>query len=212
MDFDLASIREVVITFGLVLGSLVLHECGHAFMADRLGDHTPRSQGRCSLDPLVHIDLVGTVLVPILAALGLFGGLAVIGWAKPVEITPSNLYPGYKKRALVTIAGPAVNLVLAFLSVAALAVVGRFSPQLSELFMTALVVNVGLFVFNLLPVAPLDGSKFLMYFGAMSEEVYERFAAFGWIILLVLINLPPFRLFFGALVRGGVDLLLLPIR
>ncbi|MBC8009039.1 MAG: site-2 protease family protein [Burkholderiales bacterium] len=210
MDLDLATVREAIIILILVVGSLSLHEWGHAFVADKLGDPTPRSQGRVTLDPLAHIDWVGTVILPFLAGLGFFGNFAAIGWAKPVEINPSYLRRGYRDQMLITIAGPAVNLVLALLAAFALALVQSRSPQLVELFAKALMVNVSLFVFNMLPIAPLDGSKFLMYFRMMSEEAYLRFASFGWIILIVLINIPAFRQFLSVVIGVVAHLLLIP--
>ena len=210
MDLDLATVRDAIIILILVLGSLSLHEWGHAFVADKLGDPTPRSQGRVTLDPLAHIDWLGTVVLPLLAGLGFFGNFAAIGWAKPVEINPSYLRRGYRDQMLITIAGPAVNLILAILAAFAFALVQSRSPQLVELFGKAMMVNISLFVFNMLPIAPLDGSKFLMYFRLMGEETYVRFASVGWIILLVLINLPPFRQFLSVVIGFIAHLLLIP--
>lgn len=210
MDLDLATVRDAIIIVILVLGSLALHECGHAYTADKLGDPTPRSQGRVTLDPLAHIDWLGTVVIPFLGALGFFGSFSAIGWAKPVETNPSYLRRGYRDQMLVTFAGPAVNLVLALLASFALVLVHSRSPQLAELFQKAFLVNVSLFVFNMLPIAPLDGSKFLMYFRIMSEEAYVRFASFGWIILIVLINIPAFRQFLSGLIAVVAQILFIP--
>ena len=80
----LAELREALIYLIVIVASLALHEWGHAFTADRLGDPTPHSQGRVTLNPLVHIDLLGTIIIPFLGALGFFGGFGLIGWAKPV--------------------------------------------------------------------------------------------------------------------------------
>ncbi len=184
MDYE--SLRFKLIAYLIAVSSLVLHEWGHAATADRLGDDTPRRMGRVTLNPLVHIDLIGTVLLPLL---GVFTGIPLIGWAKPVLINPSNL-PRTADRAWVTIAGPGMNLILAVAAVFALAFAVPYAPSLKPLFSLLLVVNVGLMVFNLLPIPPLDGSKFLMYWGGMSETAYENFARFGWIILMVGINLP----------------------
>lgn len=210
MDFDLAIIREAIILVILVLGSLSLHEWGHAYVADKLGDPTPRSQGRVTLDPLAHIDWLGTVIIPFLGAIGLFGSFAAIGWAKPVEINPSYLRRGYRDQMLITLAGPAVNLVLAIVASLALVFVHDRSPQLTELFQMAFSVNVSLFVFNLLPIPPLDGSKFLLYARILSEEAYARFAAYGWIVLLVLINIPAFRQLLSALISFVAQVIFIP--
>src|SRR4051794_38474467 len=113
MDLDLEMLRQGLLRVLVLICSLALHEWGHAFVADRLGDDTPRSQGRVTLNPLAHIDWIGTVLIPLLGVLGFFGGLAGIGWAKPVYTNPSNFRRGMSDQALVTIAGPAVNFLLA---------------------------------------------------------------------------------------------------
>jgi Zn-dependent protease len=198
-----AQIYYALLSYLIVVASLTLHEWGHAMMADRLGDDTPRSQGRVTLNPIAHIDLVGTVILPLL---GIFSGFPLIGWAKPVYINPDNL-PKTADRAWVTIAGPGMNLILALATTVALALLHRFSPSsdLRPLLELILRINVGLMVFNLLPVPPLDGSKFLMYWFGMKEETYEQFSRFGWIILMVLINLPQTRGFLGALIHYSMQ-------
>lgn len=199
MSFDPALIREALLNVIIIIVSLVLHEWGHAYMADRLGDDTPRSQGRVTLNPLVHIDPIGTVLIPLLGSLGFFGSFGVIGWAKPVYTNPRNLRHGTRDRVLVTIAGPGMNLLIAMGATLAAGVAHHFLPRIIPLFQTILTLNIALFVFNLLPVPPLDGSKFLMYWFGMSEEAYARFAQWGWIALLLLINLRPFQALMGLL-------------
>jgi Zn-dependent protease len=196
-------IYYALLSYLIVVASLTLHEWGHAMMADRLGDDTPRSQGRVTLNPLAHIDLVGTVILPLL---GIFSGFPLIGWAKPVYINPDNL-PKTADRAWVTIAGPGMNLILALVTTVALALLHRFSPasDLRPLLELILRINVGLMVFNLLPVPPLDGSKFLMYWFGMKEETYAQFSRFGWIILMVLINLPQTRGFLAALIHYSMQ-------
>jgi Zn-dependent protease len=210
MSFDPGLIREALLNVIIIIVSLALHEWGHAYMADRLGDDTPRSQGRVTLNPLAHIDPIGTVLLPLLGSLGFFGRFGVIGWAKPVQTTPRNFRNGIRDQAWVTIAGPLMNFFLALGATFAAAVAHRFCPSVTPLFQTILTLNVALIVFNLLPVPPLDGSKFLMYWFGMSEESYQRFAQWGWIALLLLINLRPFQILMGtlfALVATPFDLL-----
>src|SRR4051812_12007224 len=115
MDIDMGALREGVLSFIVLVLSLSLNEWGHAIVADTLGDDTPRSQGRVTLYPMAHIDWIGTILIPAMSALGFFGGFAMIGWAKPVYTNPANFRRGMFDEALVTIAGPGVNLFLAFL-------------------------------------------------------------------------------------------------
>lgn len=197
MNLDPARLQWALLSYIIVVASLALHEWGHAVTADRLGDDTPRSQGRVTINPLAHMDLLGTVIIPLLA---IFGGFMVIGWAKPVMINHANL-PKTGDRAWVTIAGPGMNLIVALATVLADALLTRFAPGLGlgELMQRVLEINVGLMIFNLLPIPPLDGSKFLMYWFGMSEQIYEQFSRFGWLILMVMINLPQTRHFLGKL-------------
>jgi Zn-dependent protease len=192
MDFnlDVGVLRFAVLEVLIVLISITVHEWGHAKMADRLGDDTPRSQGRLTLNPLAHLDLVGTIILPLISALGLFGHLGVIGWGKPVSTNPRNFKNRNTDEALVTLAGPAMNLVLGLIATIFAALVHRSLPSLIPLLMHILEVNILLAVFNLLPIPPLDGSKFLMYWFGMSEESYLRFSQWGGLLLLGLLFIP----------------------
>ena len=129
MDLDLNALREGAIFFIVVIASLALHEWGHAAMADRLGDDTPRNEGRVTLNPLVHIDLIGTILIPLLGALGFFGSFNMIGWAKPVYTNPANLRRGHFDQSLVTAAGPGVNFLLALGATLAAALASHTVPS-----------------------------------------------------------------------------------
>lgn len=200
MDLDLAALKIGALKFIIVVLSLAFHEWGHAFVADRLGDHTPRSEGRVTLYPPAHIDLLGTIILPLLGALGLFGSFAMLGWAKPVYINPDNFKRRTFDEALVTIAGPAINFLLAFVGTVILIVAKRYgSPELVFFGRLMISINVGLFVFNLLPIPPLDGSKFLMYWFGMSRETYTQIAVYGGFALLLIINVPGFGALFGFL-------------
>ncbi|MDR1282188.1 MAG: site-2 protease family protein [Opitutaceae bacterium] len=182
----------------IILLSLALHEWGHAIMADRLGDDTPRNQGRVTLNPLAHIDPLGTLIIPLLCALKFFGGFGMIGWARPVIINPGNLRQK-GARSLVTIAGPAMNFLLALLAAMVAGLLSDSDPRLHELAVLTMLINASLMAFNLLPIPPLDGSKFLMYWFGMKEETYATFARWGWLALLVAINLPASRHAIGQL-------------
>lgn len=212
MSIDPELIRGALLNVIILIVSLSLHEWGHAYMADRLGDHTPRSQGRVTLNPLVHIDPLGTLLIPLLASLGFFGGFGVIGWAKPVYTNPSNFARGMTDQALVTIAGPAMNLLIALTATIGAGIAAHVLPSFEPLLHTFISLNVLLVVFNLLPIPPLDGSKFLMYWGGMSEEAYYRFAQWGWIVLLLAVNLRPFQIMVGLLYRIAMTPLELLLR
>lgn len=193
-NLDVATIRLVLLDLFIAIISFTIHEWGHAKMADRLGDDTPRLQGRVTLNPLAHIDLLGTIIIPILSAMGFFGHLGVIGWAKPVMTNPNNFRNRTVDQAWVTIAGPAMNAVLATVATVAAAIAARYLPSLVGLLEQVIGLNVLLIVFNLIPIPPLDGSKFLMYWFGMSEETYIRFAQWGGFLLLLLVNLNPFQL------------------
>ena len=158
MDLDPLFIRNGLIIFIVLVVSIGLHEWGHAFVADLLGDDTPRADGRVTLNPLDHIDPVGTVIIPVINLFIFRSGFAFIGWGKPVVINTSNFRHRNRGELLVTLAGPAVNLLLALAAI----VVGSLSvgafPRLGELIRGLVVMNVGYAVFNLLPIPPLTAA------------------------------------------------------
>jgi Zn-dependent protease len=199
LDFDYATLHTALLQLIMIVVSLSLHEWGHAAMADRLGDDTPRLQGRVTLYPPAHIDPIGTLLIPFLCALGLFGNFGVIGWAKPVYINPDNFKNRKRDSAWVTIAGPAMNFVIALLATFAAVAARHYVPVAVPFLHSLIGMNVLLIVFNLLPIPPLDGSKFLMYWFGMSEEAYAAFSRWGWLLLMVLINVPQFRVLLSFL-------------
>lgn len=193
MDIDPYALKMGAIKLIILVCSLALHEWGHAYVADKLGDDTPRREGRVTLNPLAHIDLIGTILIPAMGIMGMFGNFALIGWAKPVYTNPANFRHGYRDQALVTLAGPGMNVVLALLGTFGAIIAARANLRVVELFEFIIGMNISLAVFNMLPIPPLDGSKFLLYFGAIKEETYVRISMFGGILLLLLINIPVFR-------------------
>jgi Zn-dependent protease len=190
---------RVVMLIPLLL-SLTVHEWAHALAADRLGDDTARRLGRLTLDPLAHIDPIGTLILPLLGV--------PFGWAKPVPVNPLR-FVGVSERGgmlLVAAAGPASNFVLALVSAAALGVAGRIAPALvadgavlAQVLQTAIVLNVLLACFNLLPIPPLDGSRVVDgLVPARLQPLWSRVHALGGVLLVALIVLPVFV---------GVDLL-----
>jgi Zn-dependent protease len=179
----------------MYLGLLVLltfHEFGHAWMALRCGDDTAQSQGRVSLNPLAHIDPIGTVVLPLLMILlpGLSGFL--VGWAKPVPVNPYNLRNPKVDDILVTLAGPWMNLLLAIVLMG-LARVGLLvhSAGMLEIGMKWASLSLMLCFFNLIPIPPLDGSQVLRSVTGMSYEAYAQFARFGFIVLILALQFQP---------------------
>ena len=196
-----------VFEFVLLLFSLSVHECAHAWMASRLGDQTARMMGRVSLNPIDHIDPIGTLLLPglmifgPLIGFGGFGGI-LFGWAKPVPVISRNFRKYRRDDMLVSLAGPASNLVLAFLSflgLAALIITQRHAPitdnpsvaiqTLYLLTTIGLQLNLTLCIFNLLPIPPLDGShvaRQLLPYGAV--QIYDRIPIWGSYLLMIFLG------------------------
>lgn len=154
------------------------HEFAHAFVADRLGDDTPRLEGRVTLNPLAHVDWMGTVFVPLLSSL--FGGV-FFGWGRAVNTNPSKLRGGANGLLAVALAGPASNVVFALL----LAVIAMMWPSGEEILFRAAFISLFLAMFNLIPIPPLDGSKILIA-ARIPVTIYIELARFGFILLLVL--------------------------
>lgn len=142
----------------VIMFSAVIHEVMHGVAANRLGDPTARLAGRLTLNPIPHLDLFGSIILPVVLALS--QSPIFFGWAKPVPYNPYNLRPGRFSEAIVAFAGPASNLVIALIVGTILRFMDVDSVFSAILFMVVL-VNVMLFLFNLIPVPPLDGSKIL---------------------------------------------------
>ena len=142
--------------------SLAVHEFAHAYLAFKKGDPTAKDQGRLTLNPIKHIDLVGSVIMPIMA---FSSGLMLIGWAKPVPVNRSYFKDPLKDDAIVSVAGPVSNFLLAVLFFVVFVIIEKVYPNGSEMMKNILwfgvFFNVFLFVFNLLPIPPLDGSHIL---------------------------------------------------
>ena len=181
-------IDGLIMYLGLVV-LLTFHEFGHAWMALRCGDDTARLQGRVSLNPLVHIDPIGTVIVPLLAIITGFGFF--VGWAKPVPVNPYNLRNPKGDDLLVTLAGPGMNLMLGVVLVGLIRLGGVVhSASMIELCSKMAYLSLLLCFFNLIPIPPLDGSQVLRTLTNMSYETYHSFARFGFVILILVLQFP----------------------
>ncbi len=207
----------------VLLFAISVHESAHAWMANRLGDPTAKMLGRVSLNPIVHIDVFGTILVPALLVLL---GFPAFGWAKPTPVDSRNFKHVVRDDILTAVAGPVSNFLTAFVSVVILALILHGSSRglgsmfrgtdvagpLAQMFELAILINVVLAVFNLIPLPPLDGSHVIRHFLSYETlRMYDRIGYFGLVIImfvLPMIGLPlidilisPFLGFFGALLN-----------
>jgi Zn-dependent protease len=187
-------------------------------VALKCGDDTAKLQGRVSLNPLVHIDPIGTILLPLMMIFLPFGvSRFMIGWAKPVPVNPHNLRHPRSDDILVTMAGPAMNLILAVVLVG-LVRVGMLVhlEQMASVCLQFASLSLLLCFFNLIPIPPLDGSHVLRNLTDMSWEAYARFARFGFIAVIVVIQIKPVRqaLWFAVdgTLRGLAALFGLPLQ
>jgi len=206
---DSNQIADGLIQYLMLVALLTFHEFAHAWTGWKCGDDTARLQGRLSLNPIVHIDPVGTVLLPLLMIfMPTSVGRFIIGWAKPVPFNPHNLGNPRRDEILIAMAGPAMNLVLA-VALVAFARVGLMfhSGEAAELFMSGAALSLLLCFFNLIPIPPLDGSHVLRNVTGMSYEAYANFARFGFIIVIVLLQIPVFRQTLGQVTYGTLDVL-----
>ena len=179
----------VAVSFGVLLLSLTIHEAAHAWTADKLGDPTARALGRVSLNPLVHIDWIGTVLLPIIAAVS---HLPLIGWAKPVPVMLRNLRHPRRDFMIVAAAGPISNLLQAVVAAVLLRLVwnpalGNEPGLAATVLFLAVQINLLLAFFNLIPVPPLDGGNVML--GLLPPRLavgYANLRQYGFIILYAL--------------------------
>ena len=188
--------------FIILIASLSFHEASHAWTANRLGDPTARLLGRLTLNPLAHIDWIGTVLFPVLAWLS---ALPLIGWAKPVPVNMRHLKNPRRDFAIVALAGPVSNVVLAVGAAVLLKAQGGMVPDSGQTFLTsillnAVIMNVLLAVFNLIPIPPLDGGNVLA--GLVPESTAQ-----------LLDQVRPYGIFllYALLLSGVLDRFVFPI-
>ena len=195
-------LADGLIQYLMLIALLTCHEFGHAWTAMMCGDDTAKSMGRVSLNPIVHIDPLGTVILPMLMIFlpVIYGDVGttvtgfMIGWAKPVPVNPYNLRNKGFDDLLVTMAGPLMNLILG-IGLVALAKAGLIfhSLPMAQVCVQAAGLSLLLFFFNLIPIPPLDGSKVLRVAVGMSWEAYEQFSQFGKFGVILILQLPEVR-------------------
>jgi Zn-dependent protease len=191
---DVNQLIDGLIFYIGLLVLLTFHEYGHAWMALRCGDDTAKLQGRCSLNPLVHMDPIGTVVLPLLMIFLPGAGRFLVGWAKPVPVNPYNLRHPNRDQILVAMAGPAMNVVLAvgLLGLARICELVGFAG-LIELLARMAWLSLLLCFFNLIPIPPLDGSYLMRQLTGMSHETYHRIAQYGFLIVILVLQVPVVR-------------------
>jgi len=194
------TVRNIILYAPAVLLSIVLHEFMHGYVADKLGDPTPRRAGRLTLNPLNHIDPIGTIILPAFLLI-VTRGQVVFGWAKPVPINPMNTLNPKRTMGLTAIAGPLTNFGLAvvctiFLKIISFAgslhIIGWILKPIAIMFIGGLVINVVLFVFNFIPIPPLDGGRVLVWLLPDEQaRAVAKIEPYGMFIIFALLALNP---------------------
>jgi Zn-dependent protease len=208
------SVIEGIISLFVVLFAISVHEASHGWAAFKMGDPTAHHMGRITLNPIRHIDPIGTILLPLML---IIMGAPPFGWAKPVPVNPLNLKDPRRDNLIISIAGPASNIMVALIAFIVLKILMNLSPSLFysggggfanllspiiTIVYYTIVINVILAFFNLIPIPPLDGSGVVM--GLISEEAaekYEQIRPYGFFILILLIMTGVIGRILGAVLR-----------
>ncbi len=199
-------ISYIVTIIVVILFSMTIHEALHGFVAYWLGDDTAKLQGRLTLNPIKHIDPFLTIILPVLLAIS---GAPIFGGAKPVPFNPARVRYGEWGAALVAVAGPLSNLLIAFISFGVYVLLLTSNPAIASFFFVAVYVNLGFFIFNMIPIPPLDGSRVLYAlapeFVRRAMEAIERFGII-FIFAIVLLLSPVIGTFMQGATRFFVEI------
>jgi Zn-dependent protease len=204
MDLSPEKLRFAALYLIALILSICVHEFGHAFVADKLGDPLPRAQGRVTLNPLAHIDPIGTLLMPLIAFFGGPLGGRILGWGKPVRISLSarsltRRFSVKTAHLFIAAAGPGMNILFALLLSGVFLILARTSQEFALPVAYVIQMNVGLAFFNLIPCPPLDGGAILHGILPRNLEwISESLEKYGFIILL------------GLLMTGALRYLMIP--
>jgi Zn-dependent protease len=218
---ELSTIQKIAVMAMPLVFSIVFHEVAHGWVANRLGDPTARDLGRLTLNPISHIDLFGTIIMPLMLFV-LTDGRMLFGYAKPVPINPNNFKDPKKGMALSSLAGPGVNIAMAvicsfllrvvmagFEGVAPEPVWSWFSVPVSLMFGYGIIINVVLAVLNMIPIPPLDGSRVVYWLlPPRLADVYYRLEPYGTFLLMGLIMLGVLGKIMTPVIRPLLGLLL----
>ena len=189
------SLLEIALLLPAIVLGLTFHELAHGWTAYKLGDNTALNAGRLTVNPVAHVDPIGLILLFV----------AGFGWAKPVPVNPNNFHgDAGKGMMLVSVAGPAANMVIAIIAAVLLGLVHWQIPYINEILYLLIRINVVLAIFNLLPIPPLDGSKILAGIIPGKQEWLQNLETYGIIILLVL-------MFFTNIIGSILNFLITPI-
>jgi Zn-dependent protease len=193
------NLEGALVNVGLLWLLTVPHEFAHAWVATRLGDDTPRNEGRVTLNPLAHVDWLGTVVLPAVTSL-LAGGF--LGWGKAVNTNPRKLRGGLNGLAAVALAGPLSNVVFALVLALVGVLLARVAPAAAVFAIRGVSLSLYLALFNLLPVPPLDGSKLLLAL-RVPAFIYNELARAGFLVLLVAMTATPLGRWMSMLSYAG---------
>jgi Zn-dependent protease len=193
--------REMLLAYIFFIPLLTFHEWAHAWTAWKCGDDTAKKLGRVSLNPIVHMDLIGTVILPLVGMISsALGAGIIIGWGKPVPVDPNNLKHPRAQDTLIAMAGPAMNILLAFLLLILVKILG--TGTVADVAAKMASLSLLLCFFNLIPIPPLDGSHLIMNLVGLSYKYFIRVSIAGFIAIIILIQFPWMQKGLEAVVSG----------